>query len=285
MSHYYKYEFTSPEPIYANIKEEFKSYFDSGIVDQTMFAVWTDKCLRKMGKMTYPINQTLLNVCDKHAVLPEDFFAVREAWACTSFSETYQLPNATYNQVKAVSTRLDSPDFYCDTCRECSIPDIINVIYKTTHTVAFSVRRTHLLTPGNIYAACPEDLYCANRGASSMDSYDIKDNKFVTNFKEGNVYVQYYSVEYDESSNQLVPDEPYTLQYIENFIKEKVAEQVWNQSSDETFNQSFQKFQYYKKEADEAYILQQIEAKKPDIYKQQRDIQLQRHRLNRFKLF
>ena len=30
MSYYYKYDFVSPEPLYATVKEELKSYFDTG---------------------------------------------------------------------------------------------------------------------------------------------------------------------------------------------------------------------------------------------------------------
>ena len=286
MSYYHKFDFISPEPLYANIKEELKSYFDAGIVDDTMFPVWTDKCLKKIGRAALAINQGMLNVCEHKADLPEDFHAIREAWSCTSYDKSFQLPSATYEQVKSISTRIDRPaDYYCNLCRECEIPDVIEVIYKTTNTVAFSVKRTHLLTPGIIYPACPNDLYCANRGATSLDSYDIRDGKFTTSFKEGIVYIQYYANSYDKADNQLIPDNYRVREYIEAFIKSKIFEQVFNQTTDETFNQSQLKWQTYKQLADEAYILVDIELKKGDIYKQFRNINRQRRRFNRFKIW
>ena len=58
MSYYYKYSFISPEPLYATVKEELKSYFDTGAVDDLMFGTWTDKALRKLGKSSYSIAET-----------------------------------------------------------------------------------------------------------------------------------------------------------------------------------------------------------------------------------
>ena len=37
MSNYYKYNFISPEGIFAIIKEEFKSYYDTAAIDDLMF--------------------------------------------------------------------------------------------------------------------------------------------------------------------------------------------------------------------------------------------------------
>ena len=55
MSYYYKYNFTSPEIVYSTVKEELKSYFDTGAVDDLMFPTYLDKCLRKLGRATYVI--------------------------------------------------------------------------------------------------------------------------------------------------------------------------------------------------------------------------------------
>ena len=60
--YYYKYNFISPEPTYALIQEELKSYFDSGAVDSVLFESWTDKCLRKLGKSSYYITSTVLHL-------------------------------------------------------------------------------------------------------------------------------------------------------------------------------------------------------------------------------
>lgn len=270
MSYYYKYKFVSPVPLFGLVKEELKSYFDAGIVDDSIFPSWTMKCLAKLGQSSFPVNQVLLNICNRQATLPEDFHAVREAWSCTSHTDSFQLPNARYDTVKSISTRLDNPDLYCNLCRECEIPDIIQVIYKTTNTVFMEFKRTHLMTPGNIYPACPDDLFCANRGSISHQSYDIRDNKISTTFTDGVVYLQYYSTQYDGDDNMLIPDNYEIMEYIEAFIKQKCMEMVSLQVTDQGYNQSMNLVDRYTHAADEKYIIARTETMKEDVYRKQR---------------
>ena len=62
MSYYYKYTFTSPESIYSLVKEEFKSYFDTGAVDDLLFPTYLDKCLKKLGRSSYIISEDVIEV-------------------------------------------------------------------------------------------------------------------------------------------------------------------------------------------------------------------------------
>ena len=96
MAYYYKYNFVSPEPIYSIVKEELKSYFDTGAVDDLMFPTYLDKSLQKLGRSSYVIAEQTLDIADFQARLPDNFFAVREAWMCT---EIPQLPYQTANSL------------------------------------------------------------------------------------------------------------------------------------------------------------------------------------------
>jgi hypothetical protein len=204
MAYYYKYSFISPEPLFALVKEELKSYFSTGAVDDLLFPIWTDKCLKKLGRSSFQINEMLLPISNYSARLPDDFYSVREAWLCTSCASSYQLPNAHYHQT---ITRIDSPDVFCDRCNECENPDIIKAIYKTTSTVIAEYQRSYLLKPGNVTVRNQEcSLDCANIGSSGPESFDIRDNKLVVTFEEGTVNMLYYSTERDDNGNQLIPD-------------------------------------------------------------------------------
>lgn len=293
MSLYYKYDFCSPAPLIALVQEELRSYFESGSIDSLLFPIYIDKCLRKLGKGSYPITMGILNICAFQARLPDDFFSVREAWLCTNVTKNYQLPNAQYQQVTgSTSTRIDTPspwtdnsDLICDKCSECQMPDIIKAVYKTTNTVAFYYQKKHLLKPGNIYTknnSCSED--CLNFNSSSDDTFDIHDNKFTVNFREGNVYMQYYSKEYDQNGYQMIPDNYRIKEFIEAFLKQKAFEQLSNQVTDETYNQMQQKAQMYKQMSDEAYIIAQTEAKKETLYDKHRKIIRDLNRFNKYRL-
>ncbi len=294
MSYYYKYNFISPEPVYSTVKEEFKSYFDTGAVDDLLFPTYLDKCLRKLGRSSYVISEQLLYIEDFEARLPDNFFAVREAWLCTSIpGYPYQTANSFYSQAASQTTIQVSPvisggapctNLECTTgCPSC-MPELIQAVYKTNQQVAVEYHRQYLLKPGNISVQAHCTLDCANFGSSAADSFDIRDNKFVTNFRNGVVHLIFYSTAYDGIGNQLIPDNYRVREFVEAFIKYKMMETLTNQTNDETYNQLERKMMNYKQMADEAFIMADIEVKKQDSWAKQRRIIQDLNRFNRYEL-
>ena len=257
-----------------------------------MFPTYTDKCLRKLGRATYVISEELMYIEDFQTRLPDNFFAVREAWLCTSVDGyPYRSANSFYSQAASQETIQVSPVISnqvpctnpeCTTgCPTC-MPDIIQAVYKTNNERNISYRKQYLLKPGNISVKANCTLDCANFNSSSSDSFDIRDNKFVTNFRNGTVYLIFYATEYDTSGNQMIPDNYRIREYIEAFIKYKVFETLSNQINDETFQQIQAKLAYYKQMSEEAFIMADIEIKKQDVYAKQRRI---KNDLNRFNMY
>lgn len=292
MSYYYKYNFVSPDPVYATVKEELKSYFDTGAVDDLMFPTYLDKCLRKLGRTTYVISETVLHIEDFEARLPDNFYAVREAWLCTDVAGyPYQTANSFYSQAASQTTIQVSPvvsggtactNIECTTgCPEC-MPELIQAVYKTNNSMNRTYQKEYLLKPGNISAKANCTLDCVNLGSSSADSFDIRDNKFVTNFRNGTVLLIFYATEYDDVGNQMIPDNYRIREYVEAFIKYKVFEMLSNQLTDETFQQIQSKLVYYKQLSEEAFIMADIEIKKQTAWDKQRRI---KNDLNRFNMY
>ncbi len=294
MSYYYKYTFVSPEPQYATVREELKSYFDSGAVDDLMFPTYLNKCLNKLGKGTYSIVEEVIDIEDYQSRLPDNFYAIREAWLCTNINGfPYQSPSSFYSQAASATTIQVSPvisggvpctNLECTTgCPSC-MPDLIQAVYKTNNEINVSYRKMYLLKPGNISTKrhCVDD--CINFGASGPDSFDIRDNKFVVNFRCGSVYLIFYATDYDETGNQLIPDNYRVKEYIELFLKYKIFETLSHQVTDETSNQIQQKMVYYKSLSDEAYILAESEMKKQTAYQKQRAIKRQLNSFRKYEL-
>lgn len=293
MSYYYKYNFVSPEPIYATVKEELKSYFDTGAVDDLLFPTYLDKALQKLGRTTYVISETILYIDNFEARLPDNFFAVREAWMCTTVNGLpYQEASSFYAQAASTATIQITPVVTNETCTnptcttpscngEC-MPTYIQAVYKTNNSTVQQFKREYLLQPGNISVRGHCDLQCANLGASSIDSFDIRDNKFVTNFRYGTVHLIFYATEYDNIGNQMIPDNIRVREYVEAYLKYKVFEMLSNQLTDETFNQIEAKLNRYKGLYDEALIMAMIEVKKQTPWEKQRRI---KNDLNRFNMY
>ena len=309
MSYYYKYNFVSPEPVYATVKEELKSYFDTGAVDDLLFPTYLDKALKKLGRTTFVISEEVLFIEDFQSRLPDNFYAVREAWMCTEVAGyPYQSANSFYSQAANATTiqvapltiggtPCTQPGCQDPACNGTCMPSLVQAVYKTNNTVARGFTHQYLLKPGNIsakqncgveytnnwdfYAEAPP-IHEFTPGAASYDSFDIRDNKFVTNFRNGVVHLLFYATEYDEIGNQLIPDNYRIREYVEAFLKFKIFEMLTNQTNDETFNQLQQKMMYYKQAYEEAYIMADIEIKKQTPWEKQRRI---KNDLNRFNMY
>lgn len=281
MANYYNYDFVSPEPIYALVKEELKSYFQTGAVDDLLFPIWTDRCLKRLGKGSYGIQQAVLHIKDYESRLPTDFDTVREAWSCHVINQRMMNAPALYQQV---TTNITPQRGSCPTCDPC-LPDLVEVVYKTkTEEWNQTFKVQYLLKPGNISVRKDCALDCLNYYSSALDSFDIRDGKMFTNVRETDVYMIYYSKYSDDNGYQLVPDNMRIQEYIEFFIKAKVFEMLSNQITDETYNQIAQKKAEYEQKANDAYVNAQIETKKQTIYQRFQAIRRDENRLSMFNI-
>lgn len=286
MSNYYNYDFESPVPVYALVKEELKSYFQTGVVDDLLFPIWTDRALGRLGKGMYKIKPIVLQVEEHEAKLPPDFQAIREVWTCSSVIQRRKIPSSLYQQVTTNISRMYPYQEVtpCDACDPC-LPEEINVIYKTTgeeYHDAFKI--TGLLKPGNLNARENCNFDCLNFYSSSDDSFDIRDGKIITTLKETTLYILYYAHEQDAEGYQLIPANLRVKEYLEFYIKWKVFEMLSNQVTDETANQIEAKKMYYKQLSDEALVNAKIESKKQTIYKKFQRIKTDMNRLSMFNL-
>lgn len=304
MSYFDTYKFISPEPIYAIVKEELKSYFDTGAVDDLMFPIYANKCLEKLGRGMHPILPVTLFVEDFVARLPDNFYAIREAWFCTfinlpSFNDGVsfysQSSDCNTVQISPITTSGTNPctSVVCPDPCEGACGETIQAVYKTLRQIPRNCYTRHfLLKPGNISLEPCEYSYnndstlhgvsAASPGSATCDSFDIHDNKFVTTFREGLVEVLMYVSDHDDLGNQMIPDNYRIREYIEAFIKFKTFETLTNQTNDETTNQLRQKMIDYKMMADQAYIMAETEIKKQSTQTKKRRI---RKRMNSFDKF
>ena len=230
---------------------------------------------------------------------------------CTELPSNYpyQTANSFYSQaatqttiqVSPIVTDCTIPSPCCGNvgCDGSCMPEIIQTVYKTNQQVARGIRKQYLLKPGNISCQNRCDVsytdawqFYANvppvreftPGSAGYDSFDIRDNKFVTNFSSGVVHMIFYATDYDAVGNQLIPDNYRIREFVEAFLKYKVFETLANQINDETFNQIQQKLGYYKQLHDEAFIMASIEIKKQDAWTKQRRVRNDLQRFAQYEL-
>jgi hypothetical protein len=289
MSYYYKYEFVSPEPIFARVKEELSSYFDTGAIDDLMFEHYLNDCLSELSQSSYKIEETILHLQDFEAPLPDNFQSVREAWLCTVEYKYYPDGAAYYYQKDCRVTRINDSCNECFTAEEpacvpCHIPEKFRVTHKVTGHNILEFSRHYLLKPGNISKSGKCDMYCRNYGASAPDSFDVAGKIFRTNFATGTVYLVYYSENYDNGGYQLIPDNQKIKQYVEKYITYRCFKKLFNSATDESFNQLRIKVQDAEVESDEALVKARIELKKETLIQKVRAIKKSYNRNRKFNI-
>lgn len=275
---FYQYKFISPEPLFAQIKEEMRLYFASGQIDDLMFPVYLNDVLRKLGKGSYKIEETILFIDCYQAKLPPDFFDAREVWATWDMlSSPARVPGSFYQQITTV---LNKPFDECNPARNCDPcnPDVTTVVLKTNTYFQHSWKMKHLLTPGNLKTKGFCGHGSLNRDQSGTDKFDIDSGVLTTEFASGDIYLMYYAHDEDCSGNQLIPENFRIEQYILAYLKYKLYEFLWNTDGGETYNQSKDKYLTYKSLAEEAYIMADIETKKQTMYQKAYGIYKDTHR-------
>lgn len=283
MAEYYTYDFISPEEIYAEIKAEMRSYFNTGILNDTLFPIYTRKSLRKLIRSTLDIDTEVLKIDNHSAALPLGFKYVRELWACSNVTETRKIPGAIYHQETCIVSPYGDydPCNPCDTCvTDCNTEK--KIYYKTNEFYDYSYNITHLLSPGNqsVRSYCSSD--CFNFRSDSHDTFDIRDNRVWVSYPEGHLRLVYYFEPEDEYGDQMIPDNYRIQEYVKAHIKYRMYELLYNEVTDETYNQIAQKYQIYKAEENDAYINADAEVKKQTVYQKRNSIARQRARLNKY---
>lgn len=284
--YYYTYNFVTPENIWAEVKEEMKSYFNTGVIDDTMFPIYTDKALRKLGRTTLKIDTTVLELQNSQAELPCDFKYVRDVWVCKDVCHTVPHANSYYSQKTCIVSPYGDYD-KCNPCSTCppTCDQEYKVFYKTTREELLRFKLSYRLVPGNLNARqnCSDDCFVTDPDLDNLGTFDIRDGKIITTVHSGTLYLIYYKLEKDENDYQLIPDNFRIQEFIKSYIKWRMYEQLWNEVVDETSNQIERKYQVYKAEADEAYVLADIETKKQTVQQKVNGMKRTKHRLDKYK--
>lgn len=279
MSYYYQYNFVSPEPLFARIQEELRSYFNTGVLDAVMFPLWVEDCIKQFRKTFLPIKHVLLQVVDGCAQLPEDFNAVREAWSCSILKgPTYQSGAAVYTPHEyEVVTVTDAGLGGYGVMAGGTTYSYTN---KVTRVSEFYFQRHSLLKAGKIpNTDCP-----CTFNASCEDYYDIEDGFLHTNVGDGWINLTYYSNGKGEDGQQLIPDDEYIQKYIRAYIRQELFRILFDIISDETFNQVHTKLQIAEQACNDAFIRAKIEARKPTLQHAIDKIRKSYHRHDKYRI-
>lgn len=294
---YREQKFISPEHIYARIKEEMKTYFNTGQIDDLMFPIWTKDCIRKFKNTYKKIEVAVLDIFNNKAELPCDFVAMREVYACATYSKgPIKSPFTFYYQTDCRVGPVET-----DSCTECdkpectpsfespvpflgATPEQFRVTHKVNYWMNFTFSLQGLLKPGNhkTIKVCHDS--CPNLTCTAADTFDVINGMLVTSFPTGTVYIAYYSDPEMDNGYTQIPEEYEFEMYVYRHLRYMIYQQLWEQSNDEGAN----KLKVLKDEAEqkmnEQLVTAMTEAKGETVWDVQQAIIRSYNRHNRFRI-
>jgi hypothetical protein len=301
--------FISPALIYARVKEEMRSYFNTGAIDDLLFPIWTKDCIDKFEYTYLPLHEAILDMYDHKCTLPCDFKSVREVWVCATIDKgPIMSPHVFYYQTDCRITPQSSAgcseciDGYqcfpnCQTPKEvglpslCEVPDEYIVTHKVMNQMLFRYNVVQMLKPGNFRTISRCHTDCPNVDIYAIDTFDIMGDKLITSFATGTVYLAYYAtheiVPSDEGSDAgyyMIPDNEPFGKYLYFYLRYMVYQQLFDQSTEETFQQMRFKRDDAEDKMNNAYINAKTYAVSDNIYGVQKSIIRSYNRNNRFNI-
>lgn len=245
--------FISPISIYARIKEELKSYFNTGAIDDLMFPIWTKDCIDKFENTYLPIQPAILDMCNFKCELPCDFRCIREVYVTATYNKgPITSPHVFYYQTDCRIT--PTPRGTCSQCVPgyqcmvpaqqqvntlpdlCGVPDEFIVTHKVMDQMFFSFQVTGMLKPGNYKTLGKIHEDSLSRTCQSRDTFDIVGNNLRTSFREGSIYLLYYADPLvTEDGYYEIPNNDPFIKYVYHYLRYMMYVQLVDQATEENY--------------------------------------------------
>lgn len=247
------YNYITAEPLFAEVKTELSSYFESGALTELMLPTYVDQCLRKLKFLPLKPETGVLVFEDYKSRMPEDFHALDYAVAYETQEVIKgaipQTEGYYYKSVTCIGSTCDA-DCYPTCDPKYEIYETITTP-STSGTTGLKLYRPRWI---RVYYGCQQ--YCTEdcpniRGKiMSNDVINILEKGVViANFQKGCVYIRYYSKPIGDDGIPMIPEVLEIEEYVKAHIKFKCFEQLMNSVIDESFPQIKYKFEYYKQDS------------------------------------
>jgi len=239
----------------ADIKSELSAYDASGLIDDISIYKWVCKALLKFGSNIMILQDTLISVDNSQGNIPANFYSLYAAYQCDKkgyeplSKEVRKQLQQQYSWVERVER--SNKWVSCEACCQCEEEKTIveNVYYGDTE-VKFHYHQPVLLKLGRTFDRNSCHKECRNRIVKdNPNEIIILNNTLFSNFKEGDVYMQYYGLPKNENGIVCIPESPKgeVETYLEYHVKRKIMENVLANQDD---SGAASLFQFYSQKED-----------------------------------
>lgn len=251
------------------ISTDFSSFAESGDIDRSTIKRNVILQMKKFGNNIMPICETVLDVKNSQATLPENFRSLKLALKCEPFGMTVtDAKEEDLDKAFFYSRRLENPAYYNEVTHEyvdsCKTKLIEEVVFLNTGKASVYYNPQWLkVTPSIKRSGYAADCLNLSKAIRNTNCHEISINNFTlqANFSEGKIYLQFYGFEVDEDGEIIIPDGWHgnLEQHLEYYCKAIIAENlIANNKNPQALGQLLP---YYNQKAKEFFQLAQTEWK------------------------
>ena len=224
------------EEFIAEVETTFKNYAETGDIDRISIKMWVIHCLRQMGNNICDIREKIVDVRNSQVLMPETFKSVKLALKLKP--EGYKILGDMQQAQESYiyKQRIEEPAWFNTVTREyettCKSKIITEKILLNSQPAEFYYTPQWLSVTKGIKKDS-FDVECLNLRPEIRNSYDymisVNNRTINTNFREGQIYVQYNSLPSEGENEELVIPELTTLDlvhYIDCYVKVKISESL-----------------------------------------------------------
>ena len=276
------YDWISTESIVAQLKEELRSYFETGVIDDGMFPMYVDHCLKKVGMTMLESVDEIIPLRNKKAILPEGVVFLNDVlYAGDEQNIKGNIPGGTNMYNQTTTEVVLQPDGTINVPGNPEVGSTVQIVERTTNRLLNTYDIVTRLRPASLQAKnmCEDSRF--KKFYDYPYYYDVNGRILTTNHPDGELLIRYKRYRTDDDGYPMVPDNVTMQDLVQYYLRYKIFEQLWNSVTDESYAQMQNKMQYYEQKYNDALIMARTEFIAPSFQQQKESILLRRHKFRR----
>lgn len=234
------------DTLITEIKNSLKQYDVSGQIDDLSIYDWTFSALRRFGNLITTKHNTVVTITDGRGKLPDNFESLKYATLCDKGWAETNLQHDVLQKTYFWKERTERSGAW-ETCSDnCNTgyqeKTIVEKFFLHDQPVKFHYKNPRYL---KLSRHTNKDSYvrgCQNLKIQSPHEITINKKTVYTNFKCGELLIEYYGFEVDEEGRPYIPETPQARleTFLTYHIKRKIFEDLWLNSDDENIQNKIQ---------------------------------------------
>ena len=230
------------DELLGEISTDFAIYNNEGLIEPAQLIKIAQKVNYDLGLRIHGTKETIIDVENKKAKLPDDFYVMNYAYLCSTFQVTYRTPSGRETENVITGT---GPTPYKDPCPKCYKPEP-DCCCEATYTQECQNGESIFVqvvekrkTETRIYETFDRVKIAVDTGRRDALNNTtggtvgyIKNNFIYTNIDTGRLFISYQGAMEDSEGNLLVLDHPMINEYYEYAIKQRLLENLFINGED-----------------------------------------------------